>query len=427
MKLAVIGAGYVGLTTAVAFASTRHHVVGIDIDQQRVDLLNDGVSPIVEEGMNTYLGAGLSNGHLRFEAEISAVSDAEFIFLCLPTPTTPSGHPDLSFVETACASIREVAAPGAIVITKSTVPVGTHKTVTRWLDRPDLAVVSNPEFLREGTALADFLDPDRVVIGAADPRAAERVADLYRGFTDSIVVVGPTEAELIKYAANAFLATRLSFVNEIARICAAFQADPTAVLSGLGADHRVGPHFLRPGPGWGGSCFPKDTIALQRLAIDASIDVPVISGAIESNDRQIDHIVNTIASIVPACGPARIAVWGLAFKAGTDDTRCSPAMSIASRLAAAGHRVTTFDPATDTTPPGTTSASDLFEAARGAHLLIVLTEWDEFAKADMSKVASLMAGSRVYDARMVLDGSDVEAAGLQYYSLARQPALAFSS
>ncbi len=427
MKLAVIGAGYVGLTTAVAFASTGHDVVGIDIDQSRVDLLNSGVSPIVEEGMSTYLGTGLSSGHLRFESEISAVADAEFIFLCLPTPTTPSGHPDLTFIEKACASIREVAAAGAIVITKSTVPVGTHRTVTTWLDRPDMAVVANPEFLREGTALADFLDPDRVVIGATERRAAERVADLYRGFTDSIVVVGPTEAELIKYAANAFLATRLSFVNEIARICAAFQADPTAVLEGLGADHRVGPHFLQPGPGWGGSCFPKDTIALRRLAIDAAIDVPVISGAIESNERQIDHIAKTIASMVPACGPAQIAVWGLAFKAGTDDTRCSPAMTIAARLAAAGHRVNTFDPATDSTPAGTTAASDMLEATRGAHVLVVLTEWDDFAKADMVEVASLMSGSLVYDARMILDRSEVEAAGLQYYSLARQPALAFSS
>lgn len=426
MSIAVIGAGYVGLTTAVAFASTGHQVVGIDIDQQRVDLLNSGVSPIVEEGVSTYLRAGLSTGHLTFDSDISAVADAEFIFLCLPTPTTPSGHPDLSFVESACLAIRDVASPGAVAITKSTVPVGTHRTVSRWLDRPDLAVVSNPEFLREGTALADFLDPDRVVVGAIDRRAAERVADLYRGFTDSIVMVGPTEAELIKYAANAFLATRLSFVNEIARISAAFRADPTAVLAGLGADHRVGPHFLQPGPGWGGSCFPKDTIALQRLAIDAAIDVPVISGAIESNDRQIDHTIATILSIVPSCGVARIAVWGLTFKAGTDDTRCSPAMSITARLASAGHSITTFDPATEITPPGTTSAPDMFEATRGAHLLVVLTEWDEFAKADLNKVASLMSGSRIYDARMVLDRSGVETAGLEYFSLARQPALAFS-
>jgi len=426
MKLAVIGAGYVGLTTAVAFASAGHDVVGIDIDRRRVDLLNSGVSPIVEEGISTYLSAGLFNGGLRFDSEISAVSDADFIFLCVPTPTTPSGHPDLSFVESACVMVREVARPGAVVVTKSTVPVGTHKSVSRWLCRPDLAVVSNPEFLREGTALADFLDPDRVVIGAIDRRAAERLADLYRGFTDSIVVVGPTEAELIKYAANAFLATRLSFVNEIARISAAFQADPTAVLSGLGADHRVGPHFLQPGPGWGGSCFPKDTIALRRLAIDAAIDVPVISGAIESNERQIDHTVATILSMVPACGSANIAVWGLAFKAGTDDTRCSPAMDIAARLASAGHRVTTFDPATEATPPGTTSAPDMFEATRGAHLLVVLTEWDEFAKADLTKVAALMSGSRIYDARMVLDSQAVDAAGLEYFSLARQPAMALS-
>lgn len=423
MNIAVIGTGYVGLTTAVAFAHLGHDVTGIDIDHGRVEALNRGRCPIVEEGLPQVLAAGLDQSRLSFTTEAEACAAASIIFLCLPTPASPSGHPDLSAIEVACANISRVAAEGAIVVCKSTVAVGTNKKIQQWLGRSDLRVASNPEFLREGTALSDFLQPDRVVIGTTDAQAAEVLRLLYRDISDDINIVGLTEAELIKYAANAFLATKLSYVNEIARICAATDADSAAVLSGVGSDHRISAQFLNPGPGWGGSCFPKDTLALHHLALDLGLDAPVIGAAIESNDVHTAYVADAIDRLVDRKA-SPIAVWGLTFKAGTDDTRDSPAVAIVEKLLAMGHRVTAFDPEAQTTPAGAIRASTTHHATTGADLLVVLTEWADFAKADLRRVARHMRRPQAFDTRAVLDPAAAREAGLALLKTPMDTALA---
>lgn len=415
MNIAVMGTGYVGLTTAVALAHLGHDVIGIDIDQQRVDDLNQGRCPIVEDQMPQFLVAGLQQGRLDFTTNITKADTAELIFLCLPTPATPTGHPDLSFMRVACRDLRTVAAAGSMLVCKSTVPVGTNPLIKEWIDRPDITVASNPEFLREGTALADFLQPDRVVIGIDDADASAPLQEIYAAVTSNIHVVAPAEAELIKYAANAFLATKLSFVNEIARLGAATGTNPEAVLAGVGSDQRISARFLKPGPGWGGSCFPKDTLALRQLAADHGVDTPVIDGAIESNRFQTTHIVKAISNLTRS-QPATIAIWGLTFKAGTDDTRDSPAVTIAQQLVADGHHVTAYDPAAKTTPIGVTRAPTAEAATVGAELLVVLTEWEEFAALSLNPLRYAMAAPHILDTRGVLDPAAVAAAGLRLLS-----------
>ena len=273
IQIVVIGTGYVGLTTAACLTHLGHNVIGIDIDDDKVEALRRGEIPIVEAGLSQLVSRGLENGLLRFETSYDH-ADGDIVLLCLPTPTTASGDLDLSYVEAAARSLREVLRPGAIVVTKSTVPVGTHRDLTQWLDRADLAVAANPEFLREGTAVHDFCHPDRVVIGAHDEKTAMRVAMLYETLSAPIHLTDPASAELIKFAANTFLAAKLSFVKEMSRVCEATGADIDAVVAGVGSDHRIGSAFMTPGPGWGGSCFPKDTRGMRALGDRHQLDLP---------------------------------------------------------------------------------------------------------------------------------------------------------
>jgi UDPglucose 6-dehydrogenase len=390
-----------------------------------VELLSAGVPPVVEHGLGELLAEGLASGRLQFVVgAATAATDAEFVFLCVPTPQDADGSADLSFVEAAAAEIEPVLGSGAIVVNKSTVPVGSTKVVERVLRRPDVRVVSNPEFLREGSAIDDFLHPDRVVVGADDREAAVAVAGLYASLGAQVVVTDPASAETIKYAANAFLATKLSFVNTIAAVCEGVGADVDDVVVGLGLDRRIGREFLRPGPGWGGSCFPKDTRALVRIAHDAGYRFELLEGVLAVNDAQFDRVVAKVRRAADGVlRGARVGVWGLTFKARTDDLRDSPAVTIVERLLALGVRVRIYDPTVHEPRPGVPDGveicTDPYGAVDGAQVLLVLTEWDEFCDLDPVKTASLMTTPHIVDARNLLDRTTWQDAGFALQGIGR--------
>ena len=424
-KIAVIGTGYVGLTTGACFAHMGHHVVCADIDPAKIDSLRNGVIPIVELGLQELVEAGLAGGRLSFVlGAASAAKDCEIAFLCVPTPQGEDGSADLSYIETAAREIGPVLPYEAVVVNKSTVPVGSAKSVERVLGRPDVKVVSNPEFLREGSAVQDFLRPDRVVIGCDDQAAALKVSALYDRISAPVIITDPASAETIKYAANAFLATKLSFINAIAAICEGVGADVNDVVVGMGSDKRIGQDFLRPGPGWGGSCFGKDSRALLKIANDAGYHFDLLAGVIAVNEQQFDRVTDKIR--VAAGGDlsaSTIAVWGLTFKARTDDLRESPSLAIVDRLIAAGATVRAYDPTVHSMkagiPSGTTLADSASSACTGADVLAVLTEWDEFRWVDIAEVKAAMRGRAVVDARNLLERNDWRRAGYEFQGIGR--------
>jgi UDPglucose 6-dehydrogenase len=424
-EIAVIGAGYVGLTTAACFAHLGHRVVCADILPERVDQLSRGEVPIVEQGLDAIVREGLSSGRLTFVLGApEAARQAEFVYLAVPTPQGADGSADLSYIEAAAREIAPVLQHEAVVINKSTVPVGSTGVVERALGRPDVAVVSNPEFLREGSAVQDFLHPDRVVIGAADQGAAIRVASLYVGVPAPLMVTDPASAETIKYASNAFLATKLSFINAVATICEAVGADVNDVVLGMGYDKRIGHDFLRPGPGYGGSCFPKDTSALVRIAEDAGYQFDLLRAAQTVNEQQFDRMADKVRAAVGGdLSGKRVALWGLTFKARTDDRRESPALHIGRRLVDAGAEVVAHDPTVGDDGidelPGLATTADPYAACEGAEVLVVMTEWDEFRWLDFDKVASVMAAPRIVDTRNLLEKEAVVRRGFEYEGLGR--------
>ena len=423
-KLAVIGSGYVGLTTGACFAHLGHDVVCADIDVSKVERLQQGEVPILEAGLEDLVREGLSNDRLAFVVGASAaVPDAEFVYLCVPTPQAPDGSADLSHIEAAAREIAPLLKPDSIVVNKSTVPVGSTHFVEQALGRSDVHVVSNPEFLREGSAVNDFLHPDRVVVGCDDQAAAIRVASLYLGVPAPFMVTDPASAETIKYASNAFLATKLSFVNAIAALCEAVGADVEDVVLGMGYDKRIGHEFLRPGPGWGGSCFPKDSRALLYVANQAGYPFELLEGVIAVNEEQLDRIAGKVlAAIAADPAPATVAVWGLTFKANTDDLRESPALQVIRRLLDHGVRVKAYDP-TVSGPlagyDGLEISADPYSACTGSTALAVLTEWDEFRWLDFEKVADEMMSPRVVDGRNLLDRKALERRGFTYEGVGR--------
>ena len=427
-KVAIIGTGYVGLTTGACLSHLGHTVVCADVVPEKVDALNAGKVPILEAGLDELVHEGLQSGQLSFVlgAE-NAVGEAEFVYLCVPTPQGGDGAADLSYIEEAARQISAHLQPEAVVINKSTVPVGSTRVVERALGRSDIAVVSNPEFLREGSAVHDFLNPDRVVIGADDQAAAIRVAGLYLGLAAPLQVTDPASAETIKYASNAFLATKISFVNAIAAVCEAVGADVNAVVLGMGYDKRIGDAFLRPGPGWGGSCFPKDSRALVRIAEDAGYDFDLLKGVITVNEEQFERVADKVERIVGgSLEGVTVGVWGLTFKARTDDLRDSPSLQVVRRLLDRGAVVRAFDPAvevaqgaTDARLAGIEVVADAYGAAEGAATVVVLTEWDDFRWVDLDKVAGVMAQPRVVDARNLLDRAALHRRGFEYEGLGR--------
>jgi len=419
-KIAVIGTGYVGLTTGACFAHLGHEVICADIVPEKVERLRKGDVPIHEAGLTELVQEGIDAGRLSFVLGAEhAVGEAEFIYLCVPTPQSADGSADLSYLQSAAAEISAHLQPGAIVVNKSTVPVGSTRLVEQAMKRSNIPVVSNPEFLREGTAVDDFLNPDRVVIGADDQAAAGRVAALYLGVRAPVMVTDPASAETCKYAANAFLATKLSFTNAIAAVCEAVGADVNDVLLGMGYDHRIGHEFLRPGPGWGGSCFPKDSRAIISIAEDAGYDFALMRGVVTVNEEQFERIVRKVGSVTKLEG-ATIGLLGLAFKAGTDDTRESPALSVARRLIAAGATVRGYDPAvTKVDIDGLEVVDDAYAACEGANALVIATEWDDFKWLDLDKIADTMAEKHIVDARNLLDRGAVKRRGFSYQGVGR--------
>ena len=421
-RIAVVGASYVGLTTAACFAKLGHHVVCADIDPARIERLQRGELPIVEPGLEELVRDGLATGHLSFVVGAAAAArDCEFAYLCVQTPQDSQGAADLSWVEAAAREVGAVVGSEAIVVNKSTVPVGSTTVVERAMGRPDVRVVSNPEFLREGSAVHDFLHPDRVVIGSEDRAAAVRVASLFLGISAPLIVTDPASAETIKYAANAFLATKVSFVNAVAAVCEAVGADIGDVVLGIGSDQRIGAEFLRPGPGWGGSCLPKDTQALVHIAEGAGYDFGLLRGVIQVNEDQRSRVVDKVRRAAGGDLAGRtIAAWGLTFKANTDDLRASPALAIAGAMAAEGAHVRAYDPAIGRPVDGVEVVTTAYEACSGADALVVLTEWDEFRWVDWTKVADEMRVPAVVDARNLLDRHLLGRHGFSYEGIGRR-------
>jgi UDPglucose 6-dehydrogenase len=415
-SVAVLGTGYVGLTTGAYLAHLGHRVTCADVDAAKVRALRQGMVPIVEDGLEAMVREGIDAGRLSFViGGRGAVGEAEFVFLCLPTPQGADGSADIGYVLTAAAEIGPHLRPGTVVVNKSTVPVGTTRMVATALARRDVSVVFNPEFLREGTALRDCLQPDRIIVASDDPEAMVRVGALYAELGAPVIHTDLASAEMIKYASNAFLATRLSFVNAIATLCERVGADARDVLLGMGHDRRIGFDFLSPGPGWGGSCLPKDTKALLRLAEDYDHDFNVLRGAIDDNRAQSDSVAARVEWMAGgSLVGANVAVWGLAFKAGTNDLRDSPALEVIARLVSAGAAIQAYDPAVQIAPEGVTLMPDLYDAVRNADILVILTEWPEFAHADLEKVRDLMAAPRIMDARNVLPSQHAGTLGFLY-------------
>ncbi len=429
-NVAVIGAGYVGIPTAACLAHFGHQVVCADVDAERVRLLSQGQVPILEEGLPVLVREGIDAGRLRFTVGAAdAARDAEFVFLCVPTPQSDTGAADLSFVEAAVREIASVLDEGAVVVNKSTMPVGSTDLVAGVLRAcgaaPSVRVASNPEFLRQGHAAADSLHPHRIVIGCDDADVAARVAALYAGGSAPVLVTDPASAELIKYASNVFLATKISFVNSMANLCEAVNADVSHVVRGMGYDPRIGFEALHPGPGYGGSCFTKDTVALLSSAEDAGYDFEMLRSVIRTNDLQRER---TFEKVEVAAGGSlqgvAVGVLGLTFKANTDDLRDSPALDIAARLVAAGAIVRAYDPAAGDIRAygvdGVVRVDDAHAAVAGASVVALLTEWDEFRGIDFARVhASMTKPHGFVDGRNLLDPAEMRALGFAYQGVGR--------
>ena len=413
-KIAVIGTGYVGLTTSIGLASLGHHVVGYDVDPAKVELLQAGTLPIHEPGLGEILADVLKSGNLKITSVLSeAVTDADFIFTCVPTPQDEDGSADLSYVISASSAMKNLLKAGAVVVTKSTVPVGSAQIVEDAIGRNDVEVASNPEFLREGAAVYDFQNPNRIVVGARSHQVADRFIVLYSKIDCPKVYTSQATAELIKYASNSFLAIKLSYVNDIAALCEAVGADSREVLHGMGLDTRIGNRFLEPGPGWGGSCFPKDTKALESIANSFGVELPLITSAIASNESAHRRVADRVANALGGSLTGKtIAVLGLTFKANTDDTRESPAIAVIEQLVSRGGKVVAYDPmVTKYELAGMSLADSAAKAAAGADALVVLTEWAEFKEIDAKQILSVMSGNVVIDTRNVLNNKTWEAAG----------------
>jgi UDPglucose 6-dehydrogenase len=433
MRIAMVGAGYVGLVSGVCFSDFGHDVVCVDTDGAKIEALQRGEVPIYEPGLEALVRANMRDERLAFTTSLEqAVRGAQAIFIAVGTPSRRGdGHADLSYVHKAARDIAALADGFTVVVTKSTVPVGTGDEVERIIRsvRPDadVAVVSNPEFLREGAAIGDFKRPDRIVIGTDDERARRVMSDIYRPLhinQGPLVFTSRRTAELIKYAANAFLAMKVTFINEMADLCEAVGSNVQEVARGIGLDNRIGPKFLHAGPGYGGSCFPKDTLALVKTAQDVGAPTRLIETVIAVNDRRKHAMVH---KIIRACGGTvadkRVAVLGLAFKPNTDDLREAPALVIVPALQEAGATVTAHDPEAMKNAaeflPNVAFAESAYGCAKGADALVILTEWDVFRALDMTRIRRLMRTPTVVDLRNVYRIDEMRALGFTYVSIGR--------
>jgi UDPglucose 6-dehydrogenase len=415
-KIAIIGTGYVGLSSAVGFAQLGHHVVGIDIDESKVKKLTSGNSPIFEKNIEKFLAKSLKKKKITFSSDYKKISKAKFVFLCLPTPQLDDGSADTSYILESSKLLSKHLTDSATLVIKSTVPVNTWKAVKQVLNRKDVSIVSNPEFLREGTALEDFFKPDRIVVGCEIEKKAKEVANLYKAKNAKVVFTDNTSAEIIKYASNSFLAIKLSFVNEIAAYAESTDANALEVLHAMGLDKRIGKEFLKPGPGWGGMCFPKDVSALKESAREKNVPIPLLDAALESNLKAHARIVKKIGDAIGgSLKDKKVAVWGLAFKANTDDTRFSPAISVVELLIAEGAKVTAFDPVVKQVEGLAIDVkSEIIQSVENVDAIVVLTEWQEFKSIKPEIIGKAVKQKIIIDSRNLLDKSKWEKQGFRF-------------
>ena len=428
MKIAIIGTGYVGLVSGACFADFGFRVVCIDKDARKIAALKDGISPIYEPRLDALIADNASAGRLLFDTDIGdAVSEADAVFIAVGTPARRGdGYADLDFVYAAAKEIAAHLSGYTVVINKSTVPVGTgaeiEKIIAKTNKKADFDVASNPEFLREGAAIGDFMYPDRVVIGTKSPRAREMLEKIYQSLVALEIPILSTTietAEMIKYAANAFLALKISYINQIADLCEATTANIHDVSRGIGLDKRIGAEFLHPGPGYGGSCFPKDTLAFIKIAEDAGKPISIVEEVVRYNDLRKKSMVGRINDAVGSVKNKTIAVLGLAFKANTDDMRESPALDIIGGLLDAGGRIKAYDPtamdeAQKYLPPGIEYSKTAMDCVTDADCVVILTDWDEFRSLSLDAISKAMAGTALVDLRSIYDADEAAAAGLQY-------------
>jgi UDPglucose 6-dehydrogenase len=432
MRIAMIGTGYVGLVSGACFADFGHQVCCIDKDGGKIDGLNQGRMPIWEPGLEALVKANAERKRLTFSKEMAdGVKGAEAVFIAVGTPARRGdGHADLTFVFDAVRELAKVIEPGTVVVTKSTVPVGTGDRIEEILREEGVtgvSVASNPEFLREGAAIADFKHPDRIVVGAEDDRAQDVLREIYRPLflnRAPILITGRRTAELTKYAANAFLAVKISFINEIADLCEAVDADVQDVARGIGLDNRIGPKFLHAGPGYGGSCFPKDTLALLQTAENAGVDQRIVRTTVQVNEDRKSAMVERVARALGGELQGKtIGVLGLAFKPNTDDMRDAPSIPLINGLIARGATVRAFDPVAreqaEKIFENVEFAPDAIAAAKDVDALVVVTEWDEFRALDLDRVAEAMRGNTLVDLRNVYDRDEAVEAGLAYFGVGR--------
>jgi UDPglucose 6-dehydrogenase len=426
-RLAVVGAGYVGLVTAACMAHLGHQVVALDVDAHKVETLRAGGVPIYEPGLAELIAR--ERERIEFTTDLStAYSGAHFIFLCVDTPATYSGDADLSRIWQALDSLPADTSE-RVLVTKSTVPVGTGAMVKAELGvrgHTRLRYASNPEFLREGTAIEDFMNADRIVVGADEPGVAEEVAGLYEGIDAPVLTTDVASAEMIKYASNAFLATKISFINEIANVCEATGADVTVVARGMGLDRRIGPHFLQAGIGYGGSCFPKDVSALKQIAGNSGYHFQLLNAVIEVNELQKRKVIGKLKRhLGDELRGRRIALLGLAFKPNTDDIRQASSIVLAGRLIAEGAQVVGYDPVAmenmQKLVPALCCTESALSALEGADACVLVTEWDEFLALDWATVRERMVRPIVIDGRNALDGAALAGLGFTYEGVGRKP------
>ena len=432
MHIAVIGTGYVGLVTGACFAEFGVEVTCVDVDIEKVENLNKGIIPIYEPGLDKIVEKNAAAGRLHFTTDIKhAVEMAQVVFLAVGTPPRDDGSPDMSYYRQAAKDVADSINGYKVLVTKSTVPVGTGKWLREFVAAnlsiaTDFGVASNPEFLREGAAIADFMRPDRVVIGSNEERAIEVMKDLYRPLyliETPIVITSLEAAELIKYAANAFLATKITFINEVANLCDAIGCDVHDVARGMGMDNRIGRKFLHPGPGYGGSCFPKDTRALTTVADQFGVETRIVDAVIEANERQRDAMIPKIEKLVGDLSGKHIGVLGLSFKPETDDMRESPATDIIKALILRGATVKAFDPVAMSEArhylPDIGYAVDEYDAIDGADALVIITEWNQFRALDMERVKGLLKSPKIADLRNIYEPQDMRELGFEYVGVGR--------
>jgi len=432
MKISVIGTGYVGLVAGVCLADLGNKVICVDKVEEKIRMLNDGVLPIYEPGLKDIMDINVGENRLEFTTDLKyAVESSEVVFIAVGTPPDKDHRADLSYVKEVAAQIGGYINGYKIIVNKSTVPVGTAKIVKKIIKKNlkgdyDFDVVSNPEFLREGSAVKDFVSPDRVVIGSESEKAKDYMLKIYRNMSrvgNPIFITSVETAEMIKYASNAMLATKISFINEVARLCEEVGANVKEVAKGVGLDKRIGPRFLQAGVGYGGSCFPKDVKALIQIGKEHGVDLKILRATEKVNMEQRDIFVQKVKKIYPDLKGKRFAVWGLAFKPRTDDMREAPSITILNKLMKEGAEIVAYDPVAEENAlcimPNIKTSQNRYDALKDCDALLIFTEWNEFRSLDINTVKSLLKNPVIIDGRNVYEPDELKSYGIKYYSFGR--------